>query len=241
VFHSCLLIDTGRNPDGPRPGRRWLGNLYRVHQRLCMGFPSPVRVADDAHFLHPFTPADFAQGHVHTERDADSGFLFRVDPLPAGRAVILVQSAARPDWDYAFHNARYLLAAEPRVREHEAELSRGELHRFRLRGNAVRRLPANEPGREGPRVPVPPDKLVHWLERRARGFELPEAPIVTPGYVHVNKTGNRGEGWRYRSVLYEGILRVTDPEALARQIVRGVGPAKAFGFGLLSVAPVNGV
>lgn len=236
MYHSCLLIDTGRNPDRPRPGRKWLGNLYRVHQRLCMGFPSSVRIAADAHFLHPFAPEDFARGHVETERDADSGFLFRVDPMPGGRAVVLVQSAARPDWDYAFANAP-LLAAEPLVREHEPELAEGDFRRFRLRANAVRRLPAGEPGRDGPRVPVRTDRIVHWIERRSSGFELPEPPTLTPGYVYVNKTGNRGEGRRYRSVLYEGTLRVTDPELLARQIIRGIGPAKAFGFGLLSIAP----
>ncbi|MCA9287987.1 MAG: type I-E CRISPR-associated protein Cas6/Cse3/CasE [Phycisphaerales bacterium] len=239
MYQSCLLIDTGLNPDRPRPGRMWLGNLYRVHQRLCMGFPSPVRVAGDAHFLHPFAPEDFAQGHVQTQRDATSGFLFRVDALPGGRAVVLVQSAARPDWGYAFSNARHLLAAEPLVREYEHELGAGELRRFRLRANAVRRLPAGEPHTDGPRVPVPPERFVPWLEGRARGFELPERPTVTPGYVYVNKSGKRGEGRRYRSVVYEGVLRVTDPEALMCQITCGIGPAKAFGFGLLSVAPAR--
>ena len=40
MYLSCLLIDVGDNPDRPRPGRLWLRNLYHVHQRLCMAFPS---------------------------------------------------------------------------------------------------------------------------------------------------------------------------------------------------------
>ncbi len=40
MYLSSLLIDVGDNPDRPRPGRLWLRNLYHVHQRLCMAFPS---------------------------------------------------------------------------------------------------------------------------------------------------------------------------------------------------------
>ena len=51
MFLSCLLIDIGDNPDRPRPGRIWLRNLYHVHQRLCMAFPSDPRKTDDRDFL----------------------------------------------------------------------------------------------------------------------------------------------------------------------------------------------
>lgn len=237
MFHTCLLIDTGRNPDRPRPGRRWLDNLYRVHQRLCMGFPTAARVETDAAFLHPFREQDFAAGHVHVDRAPESGFLFRVDPLPMGRAMIIVQSAAHPDWAYAFQNARHLLAAEPLVREDEPELVAGGVHRFRLRANTVRRVKPTEPGKDGPRVPVPSDRLVKWLDDRAAGFQLVVEPAISCGYAFMNKTGERGQGIRLRSVLYEGTLRVTDATVLRATLAAGIGPAKAFGFGLLSIAP----
>jgi CRISPR system Cascade subunit CasE len=239
VYHSCLLIDTGLNPDRPRPGRRWLHNVYRVHQRVCMAFPSQVRLALDGAFLHPFQPDDFASGHVHAPRRADGGFLFRVDPLPLGRAMLLVQSSTRPDWDYAFHNARHLLAADPLEREYEPALEVGQKYRFRLCANAVRRVAPTEPGRDGPRVPVPSDRLVAWLERRAKGFALAEQPINTRTYAYFNKSGERGKGVRLHSVLYDGLLTVTDAAAMREAIISGIGPAKAFGFGLLSIAPLR--
>ena len=37
---------------------------------------------------------------------------------------------------------------------------------------------------------------------------------------------------------FEGVLDVTHPAALREAIVAGVGPGKAFGCGLLSLAPV---
>lgn len=243
MYLSCLLIDTGDNPDRPRPGRLWLRNLYRVHQRLCMAFPSAVRVANDDLFLQPFAPADFGEGHVHVPRADSGGFLYRVDPRPPGRAVILVQSAIEPNWEYAFQNADHLLAAPPRVRDWNPQVEAGRRFCFRLRANAVRRIASREPGRDGPRVPVPPteESLTAWMERRAAraGFRLDALDSIVPGYVYMNKSLERSAGVRLRSVLYTGTLVVTDCDAFRQTLATGIGPAKAFGFGLLSIAPVR--
>ncbi|MCC6909096.1 MAG: type I-E CRISPR-associated protein Cas6/Cse3/CasE [Phycisphaerales bacterium] len=243
MFISCLLVDTGANVDRPRPGRLWLRNVYRVHQRLCMGFPTAVRFGADADFLLPFKPDDFGPGHVRVPRTRQAGFLFRVDPLQRGRAVILVQSADEPDWGYAFRNAGHLLAADPAVRAWDPSFAAGERWRFRLRANAVRRIAPVEPGRDGPRVPVPPteERLREWLVRRASraGFGLEALEAMVPGYVYMSKSVMRGSGLRLRSVLYEGTLRIVDPGALSSALASGIGPAKAFGFGLLSIAPVR--
>ena len=277
MYLSSLLIDTGRNPDRPRPGRLWLRNLYRVHQRLCMGFPSK-QLTDrassdyDPDFLKPYNPAHFPEdrhqadktpggasdqvpeeilAHVHAKRDANSGFLFRVDPKPAGRAVILVVSAIDPNWDYAFHNARHLLAAPADARQYRMDTKRGQRLRFRLQANPTRKVHSLSPKsrrelpltKNGRRVPVPAtdEALVGWLEHRAdrAGFRLEGKPEIQPGYVYVNKAGKAGQGHRLRSVLYEGILEVTDADAFAQALAAGIGPAKAYGFGLLSVAPLR--
>lgn len=288
MWLSRLLIDLGGNPDRPRPGRLWLRNLYRVHQRLCMAFPSASRKSEDEHFLKPFKPEDFGQGQVHVPRAADAGFLFRIDPQPGGRVVILVRSAAEPDWDYAFHNARYLLAAPPQVKSFDARFEKGQRLRFRLVANPTKKIDTIKKekrqsctkeelkgvqGRHGKRVPVRAEELYKWLARwaAAAGFSISGDPvIVQPGYIYVSKpwTGqpcsrcggpmkeNReGEEvvcereecglrvrllrHRLRSVRYEGILTVTDPGRFEQTIACGIGPGKAFGFGLLSVASVN--
>lgn len=242
MYFSCLLIDTGENPDRPRPGRLWLRNMYRVHQRLCMAFPSASRVAADPEFLDPFTPEAFSDGHVHIPRADDVGFLYRVDPCPPARAVVLVQSAIEPNWEYAFQNARYLLAADPGVKTWKPSFSNGQALRFRLRANTVRRIASKKPGKDGPRVPVPPteEQLRGWLERRAQraGFKVNELSAAVPGYLYMNKSGERGDGLRMRSVLFDGTLTVSDAESLLKAVSSGIGPAKAFGFGLLSIAPL---
>lgn len=146
---SSLLVDTGNNPDRPRPGRLWLRNLYHVHQRLCMAFTSKARKVGDPDFLAPFRPDDFVQEHVHVRREAETGFLFRIDPQACGRAVILVQSAVEPDWGYAFHNACYLLAAPPQTKRFELQFCGRQRLRFRLAANPTRRLSQKSKERDG--------------------------------------------------------------------------------------------
>jgi len=256
MFLSHLLIDTGNDPNKPAWGisRRWLRNLYRVHQRLCMAFPSNDRKKSDPHFLKPYEPKAFQaepkafQGQVHVQRKDSLGFLFRIDPQPGGRVVILVQSAARPDWEYAFYNAEYLLAAEPECREFDPCYEKGQRLRFRLMANPTRRLSPRSLGPDGQpiqhgvgkRVPVPNDRLASWLIRRAEkgGFTVDKDSLsLQPGYVYIKKEREK-PGRRLRSCRYEGLLTVTDPERFRQTIVQGIGPAKAFGFGLLSVASV---
>jgi len=41
------------------------------------------------------------------------------------------------------------------------------------------------------------------------------------------------------SVLFEGSFRLNDLGALKNLLESGIGPAKAFGFGLLSIKPVR--
>ncbi|MGO9620488.1 MAG: type I-E CRISPR-associated protein Cas6/Cse3/CasE [Desulfobaccales bacterium] len=261
MFLSRLIIDLGDNPDRPRPGRLWLRNLYQVHQRLCMAFPSPSRKSDDADFLKSFKPEEFGNSQVHVTRQADSGFLFRLDPLPGGRAVILVQSALRPDWDYAFHNAGYLLAAPPEMKSFDLYFTKGQSLLFRLVANPTRRLSRHsleadgQPVKEksiGKRVPVPDNQLFDWLARRAEaaGFSVKEdCTKVQPGYIYFKKPKKpvdlpedgqkkeqKEEQSRMRSVRYDGILKVTDPARIQETIIHGIGPGKAFGFGLLSLA-----
>lgn len=260
MYLSSLLIDVGENPDRPRPGRLWLRNLYRVHQRLCMAFPSRERKRDDPSFLKPFDPSGLK--HVHGPRTAQQAFLFRIDSLANGRAMIIVQSAREPDWSYAFHNARHFLAAGPQVKEFDPCFDKDQVFQFRLLANPVRKVsPRSLDSRGKPfderwigkDVPVATPDLDTWLERRAEprwsppknsentqsppGFRLLKIIHIEPGYAYVSKTRERGAGRRLRSARYDGMLEVTDMGHFRNTLISGIGPGKAFGFGMLSLAP----
>ena len=257
MYLSRLLIDVGEDPDRPRPGRLWLRKLYRVHQRLCMAFPSASRKSSDADFLKPFKPEDFEQ-QVHVARGAEAGFLFRLDPLPGDGVAILVQSALKPDWEYAFHNAGHLLVREapPHVKPFDPSFAAGQLLQFRLRANPTKKkLSENRPDRKnGKRVGLyKEDEQRDWLDRKGQdgGFRVVSCHVIPEGKTHSTKPDDesrRTQGAKTEdekperkkmpllSVRFDGVLQVTDPEALLQTLRGGIGSAKAFGFGLLSLA-----
>jgi CRISPR system Cascade subunit CasE len=57
---------------------------------------------------------------------------------------------------------------------------------------------------------------------------------IPEGRVGNDKPGADGG---FVAVRFEGVLEVTDPAAFAVTVASGVGSAKGYGFGLLSVAP----
>jgi CRISPR system Cascade subunit CasE len=210
------------------------------------------------------------------ERGADSGFLFRIDPQLGGRAMIVVQSATKPDWDYAFQNAGHLLvnsfAAPPQVKELDPCFSAGQQLRFRIRVNLSKKIktstagidltrprvgtdPQGRPKAQSKRVALtwdkdqdPQDAIREWFAKKAQngGFKLGALralhigwgagndPDSTPA-VQDSRSGDRR--MKFRSALLEGTLTVEDPAKFREAVVHGIGPGKAFGFGLLSVAP----
>ena len=264
MYLSCLLIDIGQNPDRPRPGRTWLRNLYRVHQRLCMAFPSAERKEKDPAFLCRYKPGDFLyahdsdypHNHVHGKRTGEQSFLFRIDTRAGANPVIVVQSAIKPDWDYAFHNAKHLLAAPHQIKPYDPHFQNGQLLIFRLLANPTRKKDKeNRPedrNNWGRRVPVRRNEIEAWLTSRAGryGFNVESLDNVQTGYVVAFK-GERENGdsevaddvetegrlKRFFYARYEGKLRVTGPDSIRSAILQGIGPAKGFGFGLLSLAP----
>jgi len=299
MWRSCLLIDVGTNPDRPRPGRTWLRDLYHVHQRLCMAFPSDARKERDPMFLAPFDPADL-ECKVHgAERRANSGFLFRIDPQPGGRVVIVVESARQPDWDYAFGlkdglvndrgqpigNAGHLLAAPPHKEPFECDYREGDRLRFRIRVNLSKKIKQHADGTDARKKKVarmdrkgreksqsqrvaltwgkdknPGEVIRLWLSKKAEpkrndkgeslpglGFEVESLRVLQMGWgsgfkpnhsADDGENGSRHRHLKFRSALLEGTLRVTEAQSFKDTLAHGIGSGKAFGFGLLSVAPL---
>jgi CRISPR system Cascade subunit CasE len=73
-----------------------------------------------------------------------------------------------------------------------------------------------------------------WLIRQGlrHGFEV---LAVRADNYRQPRLGGRGRDIRYSSLDFTGLLRVNQPEAFTRALLQGIGPAKAFGCGLLLV------
>ncbi|MGB9692397.1 MAG: type I-E CRISPR-associated protein Cas6/Cse3/CasE [Candidatus Sumerlaeaceae bacterium] len=262
-YESKLEIDVGTNPDRPRPGRLWLRNLYHVHQRLCMAFPSAQRKARDPHFLEPYNPHEHPEDFpiIHTPRSNCANFLYQILPRPHGRVLIIVRSAMKPDWDYAFHNAQYLLRRPPECQSGDYLITEDDEYQFELVANPTKKVgtllkserlnpypaPASK-SKNGRRIPVPSEQWPAWLEHKAKshGFKLVGDLRSTPSYARVVKpkespidnTLSRDDVIAYHkgrilAVRFQGRLKVVNAADFKNALVAGIGPAKAFGCGLL--------
>lgn len=226
LYLSSLMV-SGRS----REARDALGDCQALHRLVLLAFPN--------------------LGGLPDARD-QFGMLYRVEPVDGG-ARILVQSLEKPDWSRLptayLHGA---VVGPKRVDEAYARLAVGDELVFRLRANPTRRISNRNLSVEkkwrGKRVELRREEDQYaWLRRKGEqsGFVLLAVrahPIIPD--VRATAMGDRVIGRHpagrltLASVTFEGRLRVTDPDAFRRALLNGVGSGKAFGFGLLSIAPI---
>ena len=76
-----------------------------------------------------------------------------------------------------------------------------------------------------------------WLDRKAEraGFRVLDCRVSDRGF-QVSRKGDGAPPLRHLCVDFEGVLQVTDPDRFLAAMRSGIGSAKGFGFGLLSIA-----
>jgi CRISPR system Cascade subunit CasE len=208
-----------------REVQRDLANRYELHRTLMSCFPTIV-------------------GKPEARRAC--GLLFRLEE-DERRIRILLQSLARPQASCLPTN--YLLdGCMINTKDVSTALwsllASGSVLRFRLCANPTRRLfvPQQERRGKGARVDIRKyDELQLWLERKAAasGFELIRQGSDTLSIIANTETvraRKQTATLTFSSVMFEGALRVTDPDRAYQAVRDGIGSGKAFGFGLLSLA-----
>lgn len=170
---------------------------------------------------------------VQDDQDVAPRFLWRLEPGQAwAEPVVLVQSAQVPDWSFLQGLDGYLRPDEGGMASKTFDLpvllQQPEL-RFRLAANPTVTRAGKRLGLIGE------DAQLAWLQRQGQrlGFELATALVSSSDMVHGRKGSTRIS---LRRVLFEGVLRVTEPSTLAQAVAQGIGHGKALGCGLLSLA-----
>lgn len=205
---------------------------YRLHQLVMKGF-----------------------GGASESPRAAFGVLHRLDVDPrTGALALLVQSSVAPAWDEL---PRSLLAetlppiANPAVRSLDdvwERLEAGARLAFRLRANVTRKVEtksrADGGRRNGRRVGVLDESArMAWLVRKGTeaGFELVaadgDALDVRVTEEPPQRSIRAGGVLVHEAVRFDGRLCISDAARFRSALAAGIGPAKAFGFGLLSIAP----
>lgn len=192
----------------------WISNPYRVHQRLRMA------CQDDPHLL------------------------FRIEENAQGRNQILVQTQNEPAWNKAFSEFP-VLSHPPECKLFLPKLNAGYSYRFRLLANPTVKKTIESDGKpKKARIGLLKEEAQQdWLERKIKtaGSKLLASRTWPRGLQHSRRNPAKDETHQtHFAVLFEGILQVDDVSLLQSALETGLGSAKGFGFGLLSLAPVRG-
>lgn len=217
--------------------------------KLTVNHRSPAFLRDiaDVHDMHrtvmsgyPDSPPIATYRHAH-------GVLWRVDTLPGGQVIQYVQSHTLPDWT-RLPEGMLLRPAEVRPLQPVLDaIKPGRTFSFRLMANPTRCIRADDGTDRGKRVPLrQAAQHVEWLIRKGEqhGFVIPTSRQGTPDVTARQAptlVGKRRErhGITIEPVRYDGHLIVTDPAAFTAALLTGIGRAKAYGCGLLSLAPAR--
>lgn len=187
---------------------------------------------DDPRTLHRAVMALFPASlpGAEQERRAASSILFRVDDTATGR-VVLVQSLVAPT------------QAPPRAKVKTVHIGTamtpGTPVRFRVAVNAVTR--SRRPDGKHGDAPLPENQIDDWLTNKLTGALTAVTILSSTRSVYgTDRKGlKKGSLTALQVDTVDGVGTVHDPDRLLELVVDGVGRAKAYGCGLLTVSPIR--
>lgn len=210
-------------------------NITRVHinphkrgARKLLGSPEAMHAAVLAGFAPTVDP-----GRV----------LWRIDDHRDGPPLLYVVSAVAPDLDHIEEQAGWPGQAAAETRDYEPlirRLVRGQIWAFRLTANPVHRGRLAD-GTQKIMGHVTADQQLSWLLDRQERLGLgltsddgePTTRVVGRRVLTFTRQSSRVT---VSTVTYEGTGVVTDAESLRAVLTQGIGRAKAYGCGLMTLA-----
>ncbi|MEU2941778.1 type I-E CRISPR-associated protein Cas6/Cse3/CasE [Nocardiopsis alba] len=234
--------------------RRLLSSPQAMHAAVLGGFPG----------LLPTSPVPSGAA----AEPGGPRVLWRVDRNAKAEVFLYMVSPSRPELTHMVEQAGWP-RSDPETwwstHDYTGFLSRleaGQTWGFRLTANPVHSIRRKD-GEETKRTAhVTPRHQAGWLlkQQAGRGFEVlrregtePALPEIDGYDLLVHGRDDSGfdkpdprphrKGARMRvpvvTATFDGRLTVTDPEALRRALCAGIGRAKAYGCGLMTLAPVR--
>lgn len=196
--------------------RKVLANRYELHRTLLSPYPELSR--------------------------EEIGLLYRIERPSMNELQpiqVLIQTQVSPRWQSLDPERLPVLTEE--IKEFQLTPKPGEMFCFRLEGNpTVRRNNGNYKGKRVELRTV--EEQEQWLVNKAakHGFRLINLETNDLGKVVSQKIENATRHTiTHQAVLYQGTLLVTDTEIFVDSVANGIGAAKGFGFGLLSLAKLR--
>ncbi|TAM71064.1 MAG: type I-E CRISPR-associated protein Cas6/Cse3/CasE [Microbacteriaceae bacterium] len=211
-------------------------NGARRQSRFLLGSPQAMHAA----VLASFPPGTLTEG--------DAGrVLWRIDKEPSRATWLYVVSPGQPDMTHLIEQAGWPTQAAWETRDYLPFLGRirtGQQWAFRLVGNPVHsvNLESGESKRLGHITAV---QQAQWLRQRGEnsGFALTQTEAGADDLVvsEREKRSFRRESAQVTlsTARFDGRLEVRDASELRHALTHGIGRAKGYGCGLLTLVPVR--
>ena len=202
-----------------RASRHTLASPQRLHAAVLAAFPDDRPAPEEGRVLWRLD---------HGIHDA---VLYLVSPAEPD-LTHLVESVGRPTYGWRTKDYRPFLD----------KLAEGDRWAFRLRANPVHHVPNPDGGRGKRLAHVTAAQQTDWFHRQAErhGFTVLAGSAGAPDVaLRDRRTQKFDRGARtvtLATAVFEGTLAVTDASALRAALVTGIGPAKGYGCGLLTLA-----
>ncbi|WP_199441448.1 type I-E CRISPR-associated protein Cas6/Cse3/CasE [Umezawaea beigongshangensis] len=207
-----------------RAARSLLTSPQKLHAAVLSAFPSP---GDDA------------------EPDR---VLWRLDQR-AHQSNLYLVSPREPDLTHLVEQVGWPTTNGWDTRDYSAllgKLAAGQQWAFRLRANPVSSRRKTADATRSQRFGhVTVAQQTRWLLDRTErhGFTVPtgvhDEPDVAVQGRETLKFDRCGRTVTLSTAVFEGRLEISDAEVFRRSLVQGIGPAKGYGCGLLTLAPLR--
>jgi CRISPR system Cascade subunit CasE len=196
--------------------------------------PDALRDLRDAVRLHRRIMALFPSG-LGPQARQNAGILFRIEETQAG-VFVLIQSALEPS-PAALPRSYGTIRSKPLTPLLNA-LAPGRRVRYRITANATRKLGLNTTaGRPKEVVPLHGPEAEAWWQRQAESCGLALHTVESTPLDQAAGTRRDANRVVHARTRFDGLATITDPAALSSRLRTGIGRGKAYGCGLLTLAP----
>ncbi|KJY32584.1 type I-E CRISPR-associated protein Cas6/Cse3/CasE [Streptomyces sp. NRRL S-495] len=241
---------------------RFRVNTARAGARRLLSSPQLLHGAVMASFAEPPQSNPSAASGSAVAGSAPR-VLWRIDHNSRSEVLLYLVGPQRPDLTHLVEQAGWPTTGGWQTFDYGAFLAgiaAGSTFAFRLTANPVHSIRRNPDEPTKRTAHLTQRHQAAWLlkQQQRSGFTVvekaPERRLLPEGdehelVVHRQQAVSFGKNDRVKAgrrtvslvtATYDGRLRVTDPDALRRTLTAGLGKAKAYGCGLMTLAPVRG-
>lgn len=221
--------------------------MYLTRFRINPARRGARKLLGSPHAMHAAVRAGFESTEAYEQSGART--LWRLDSAAPAAVTLYVVSPGQPDLTHLVEQAGWPTTTTWETRAYSQLLDMLEDKQrwaFRLTANPVHSGRHTQDSKQTQRYGYLREaEQTQWLIDRAQrhGFTVHAQPDGTPNlklHRRPTLTFKRGQGTvTLATATFDGILEVAEVEAFRAALTGGIGHAKAYGCGLLTLAPVT--